>query len=181
MVMVTVKVRIVSQSETEFMSIQTTFTTFFLPSCLSFFFFFFFQTAFLEKQTTNRLFYSLVCSLFISLTGVRYPYFSPSWRECRFELQKAAYIIWHVWRHFDVADSGWLIVILQAVIGQFRLGYGHGHSQGPNCQPIRNRVHVYTDYLYYYLKLCYITNGKRLSVHYWVLDALGRLAKHSRG
>ena len=32
-----------------------------------------------------------------------------------------------------------------------------------------------------YLKLCYKTNGKRLSVHYRVIDALvGRLAKHER-
>ena len=28
--------------------------------------------------------------------------------------------------------------------------------------------------------LCYKTNGKRHSLYYWVMDALGRFAKHSR-
>ena len=31
-----------------------------------------------------------------------------------------------------------------------------------------------------YLKLWYKTNGKWLSIHYWIMDALGKLAKHSR-
>lgn len=41
------------------------------------------------------------------------------------------------------------------------------------CVFVSKKLHVF-------FWLCYITNGKRLSEHYWVIVALGKIAKHSR-
>lgn len=41
------------------------------------------------------------------------------------------------------------------------------------CVLVSKKLHVF-------FWLCYITNGKRLSEQYWVIVALGKIAKHSR-